>query len=91
MNANMKKIIPFSVILIFLVIISFFNLRGDTLDKKLNMNLLTVGVYDEPTEEKGVNKLYIGINAPYSFFRLDRKSTRLNSSHIPLSRMPSSA
>ena len=25
------------------------------------------------------------------FVRLDRKSTRLNSSHIPLSRMPSSA
>ena len=24
-------------------------------------------------------------------YRLDRKSTRLNSSHIPLSRMPSSA
>ena len=29
--------------------------------------------------------------APYSRFARDRKSTRLNSSHIPLSRMPSSA
>ena len=27
----------------------------------------------------------------YKAHRLDRKSTRLNSSHIPLSRMPSSA
>ena len=27
----------------------------------------------------------------WSFLTLDRKSTRLNSSHIPLSRMPSSA
>ena len=27
----------------------------------------------------------------FVFFVLDRKSTRLNSSHIPLSRMPSSA
>ena len=73
MNANMKKIIQFSVILISLVIISFFNLRGDTLDKKLNLNLLTVGVYDQPTEETGVNKLYIGIRAPYSFFRFIKK------------------
>ena len=29
--------------------------------------------------------------AAYNFFAKDRKSTRLNSSHIPLSRMPSSA
>ena len=28
---------------------------------------------------------------PLTYVRLDRKSTRLNSSHIPLSRMPSSA
>ena len=27
----------------------------------------------------------------YSYLKIDRKSTRLNSSHIPLSRMPSSA
>ena len=29
--------------------------------------------------------------AEYRNFEIDRKSTRLNSSHIPLSRMPSSA
>ena len=30
-------------------------------------------------------------NPDFTSPRLDRKSTRLNSSHIPLSRMPSSA
>ena len=30
-------------------------------------------------------------NTVYSLANVDRKSTRLNSSHIPLSRMPSSA
>ncbi|MFC1558465.1 GWxTD domain-containing protein [candidate division KSB1 bacterium] len=69
----MKKILSLSVILTSLVIISFFNLHGDTIDKKLNLNLLTVGVYDLPTEEKGVNKLYVGIRAPYSFFRFIKK------------------
>ena len=32
-----------------------------------------------------------GFILPHLSFTLDRKSTRLNSSHIPLSRMPSSA
>ena len=31
------------------------------------------------------------VNVPFGEDKLDRKSTRLNSSHIPLSRMPSSA
>ena len=39
----------------------------------------------DPTIIAGWNSAYFDI--PY----LDRKSTRLNSSHIPLSRMPSSA
>ena len=34
--------------------------------------------------EAGADAVYLGIKG-------DRKSTRLNSSHIPLSRMPSSA
>ena len=36
---------------------------------------------------------YISFNMPKQYTKetLDRKSTRLNSSHIPLSRMPSSA
>ena len=33
----------------------------------------------------------LGAGKPYVVSDLDRKSTRLNSSHIPLSRMPSSA
>ena len=32
-----------------------------------------------------------GVDAHVKMFEIDRKSTRLNSSHIPLSRMPSSA
>ena len=36
-------------------------------------------------------KLKDGVYKEYSFAERDRKSTRLNSSHIPLSRMPSSA
>ena len=31
------------------------------------------------------------VDSPFKLIALDRKSTRLNSSHIPLSRMPSSA
>ena len=34
--------------------------------------------------------LYVGF-AKFQSLKIDRKSTRLNSSHIPLSRMPSSA
>ena len=39
------------------------------------------------------NKLFIGDSATVGGkpLKKDRKSTRLNSSHIPLSRMPSSA
>ena len=33
----------------------------------------------------------VRVTTPEDYFMLDRKSTRLNSSHIPLSRMPSSA
>ena len=39
-------------------------------------------VYDEPSEQDGYRVLVD---------RLDRKSTRLNSSHTDISRMPSSA
>ena len=40
-------------------------------------------------QEKGVLQITDGYNNVYGF--LDRKSTRLNSSHLKLSRMPSSA
>ena len=47
-----------------------------------------VGTYRvlTPTQAKRVGSFYTDTE-----FDLDRKSTRLNSSHIPLSRMPSSA
>ena len=43
-----------------------------------------------PSDITGTNVLDEDANGKREF-RLDRKSTRLNSSHIPLSRMPSSA
>ena len=39
----------------------------------------------------GTSHLYIIWYGPWTSAAQDRKSTRLNSSHIPLSRMPSSA
>ena len=58
--------------------------------------------YKKVCEEKKIKHYFFGINVDnvindvvnYRSFVLrkpDRKSTRLNSSHIPLSRMPSSA
>ena len=50
--------------------------------------------YVNPAAEKitgFVREELIGTKPPFLFWPEDRKSTRLNSSHIPLSRMPSSA
>ena len=44
------------------------------------------------TSQVKASKYYVTFDEPHVRERLkDRKSTRLNSSHIPLSRMPSSA
>ena len=43
------------------------------------------------TEKAMIDKIYNAADDGKLFRSLDRKSTRLNSSHIPLSRMPSSA
>src|SRR3546814_1720150 len=45
----------------------------------------------EPYAEFGIILLLFSIGLELSFKRLDRKSTRLNSSHYCASRMPSSA
>ena len=81
-------------------------LLGD-LQKRLNMGIVLIthdlGVVAQVSDR--VNVMYAGKIvesgtvddifyrplAPYTLGLLDRKSTRLNSSHIPLSRMPSSA
>ena len=47
-----------------------------------------IAYYRLPLNEN--NKLYVGLGLTLLNI-IDRKSTRLNSSHIPLSRMPSSA
>ena len=46
--------------------------------------------HDNELFEDGKGRNVVASDFVHSFFR-DRKSTRLNSSHIPLSRMPSSA
>ena len=54
---------------------------GDIYDRRKYVNFMTAKRlredFFEPLQERGIDT--------------DRKSTRLNSSHIPLSRMPSSA
>ena len=44
-----------------------------------------------PNYKLNSNGYSTGVIASYNYSQRDRKSTRLNSSHIPLSRMPSSA
>ena len=55
-------------------------------EKKLEDGLVEEGPAEKPTpvEEKAIKPIAKEVES-------DRKSTRLNSSHIPLSRMPSSA
>ena len=52
-----------------------------------NLNALRYRSHDEPDAVAVAPDLVVRLNESL----LDRKSTRLNSSHIPLSRMPSSA
>mgnify|MGYP003343312078 FL=1 len=57
--------------------------------------LLIPGINDSEVELQATAKWLLGVDPEIQVrvnaFRRDRKSTRLNSSHIPLSRMPSSA
>ena len=60
------------------------------------VSLVNYGVCGLPNNEEACRKTFefakdMGIETLVSEPPLDRKSTRLNSSHIPLSRMPSSA
>ena len=48
-------------------------------------------MYNNPTEKRIVETIESRIDRSARISPTDRKSTRLNSSHIPLSRMPSSA
>ena len=76
----MKKIFVFSLFFIVLLSISVFAINSKT----LRINQL---YYSNIAEAQNIG--YCDISA--SIISPDRKSTRLNSSHIPLSRMPSSA
>ena len=66
----------------------YFNLMFD------NVHLLQTSSSSEIFEQMvriGKDDVIIGISFPRYSMRTDRKSTRLNSSHMPKSRMPSSA
>ena len=83
----MKKFLRLHVkdeIGVFAKITSLFSERGVSFEKIIQM----------PLEEKGKAEIVIVTHraslADYDYI-LDRKSTRLNSSHIATSRMPSSA
>ena len=57
---------------------------GDLLSTLATAQKLDIGQIQKAVQD-GTLPAYVGVPL------LDRKSTRLNSSHIPLSRMPSSA
>src|ERR1051326_6349560 len=73
--------------------------RKQVLRAMLNTGVITKRQYRRTVRDKDLHlesgELYNKIQQPYFFSyvrdELDRKSTRLNSSHIPLPRMPSSA
>ena len=52
--------------------------------------LMALGIQISPELQGAIVTAGLSVAAALNIF-LDRKSTRLNSSHIPLSRMPSSA
>ena len=60
----------------------------EKLDSGLNQSELLIGI--DPGQRIGISVSYFGKEIERGLYS-DRKSTRLNSSHIPLSRMPSSA
>ena len=64
--------------------------RGGSPDKRtLSPKALSIGVENMSSQGKWRN--YVPMVQPHLGNRVDRKSTRLNSSHTDISRMPSSA
>ena len=66
----------------------------DRLDFSGNLNRLAHMMESYPSEKRRIKIVHHDLKAeinPMIQKLIDRKSTRLNSSHIPLSRMPSSA
>ena len=52
---------------------------------------ITITVMPNPVKGNKVIVKFEGLLSQFYLVRIDRKSTRLNSSHLKLSRMPSSA
>ena len=70
---------------------SFQILKADGVTKELGADALTKTFRITVPPKTGDNMIYVSGYSNMTSFSTDRKSTRLNSSHIPLSRMPSSA
>ena len=79
----------------FTVLTDFSHLRAEIAFRqswKIQAESLFEANLRHMTESKTIeNKLYDKTPNPYRDWETDRKSTRLNSSHITRSRMPSSA
>ena len=63
----------------------------DIATKAGQYDVLTIGTYEVPIWAKQGWLVPLSLGADYDVGDLDRKSTRLNSSHLTASRMPSSA
>ena len=72
--------------LVFLMLLPAFWRRAMRLSMR-RLQMLAPMSMDEVTAERDLLRAEFAARE----YRIDRKSTRLNSSHIPLSRMPSSA
>ena len=79
----MRKVLGLGLIIMLVV---FFSAKGVCLAQTVPIPRLNLGIEmgNEPKDVALTLQMIL-------LFTLDRKSTRLNSSHIPLSRMPSSA
>ena len=78
-----------------LVVDRSLNLKNDCIAViNFNNELVVKNIIKEKNNfyiKNKLEKILINENSDINVWGIDRKSTRLNSSHIPLSRMPSSA
>ena len=94
----MKKIVISSYFL-FILLMPFINLKAQVSNYKLinTFHIASAGGWDYISINPKSNKLYMSHGTQVNVLdktngdSLDRKSTRLNSSHTDISRMPSSA
>ena len=79
-----------AVIAVYLLILSVIDIRWKKVSVRSLLILLAIAVLCQVLCSKGEFRMMVAGGLCGGVF-LDRKSTRLNSSHVALSRMPSSA